>query len=125
MWKETSASERPTTTAPAAPKPVNESELHEILDRLGAARDIFRENRELREVLSRRETELRESRRRNAEFEEIMRKFAPILLNVGTTMGLAANNESAEPENYPSLEAQRDQDGFPEHKSSYAKGKSR
>ena len=108
MWKETSATETPKTTAPATPKPVTEDELHEILDRLGAARHLFRENRELREVLSRRETETRELRKRNAELEEMLRKFAPILLNVGTTMGLAAKNEKAEPENYKPLEAQGD-----------------
>jgi hypothetical protein len=108
MWKETPASETPKTTAPASPEPVTEDELHEILDRLGAARHIFCENRELREVLSRRETETREVRRRNAELEEMVRKFAPILLNLGTTMGLAAKNEKAEPENYRSLEAQGD-----------------
>jgi hypothetical protein len=81
------------------------------LDRLADARDIFRLNRELREVLSRRETETRELRSRNAELEEIMRKFAPMLLNVATTMGLAARNEKHEPENYRSVEAQGDQVG--------------
>jgi hypothetical protein len=107
MWKETTVTEPPKTTAPAAaPQPVTEHELREILDRLGAARDIFRQNRELREVLSRRETETRELRRRNAELEEIMRIFAPMLLNVATTMGLAAKNEKPQPENYRSLEAQ-------------------
>ena len=76
-----------------AAQPVTEEELREILDRLGAARDIFRQNRELREVLSRRETETRELRSRNAELEEIVRKFAPMLLDAATTMGLAAKNE--------------------------------
>jgi hypothetical protein len=47
----------------------------------------------LREVLSRREGETQALRRRNAELEEIMREFAPMLLNVATTMGLAARNE--------------------------------
>jgi hypothetical protein len=94
MWKETAATEPPKTTAPAATaKPVTEDELHAILDRLEAARDIFRQNRELREVLYRRETETQALRSRNAELEEIMRNFAPTLLNVATTMGLAAKNE--------------------------------
>jgi hypothetical protein len=76
------------------------------LDRLDAARDIFRQNRELREVLSRREAETQALRSRNAELEEILRKFAPMLLNVATTMGLVAKNEKPEPENYRSQEAQ-------------------
>ena len=94
MWKETTATEPPKTTGPATnAKPVTEEELHSILDRLESAREIFRQNRELREVLSRREGESRTLRNRNAELEEIMRKFAPMLLNVATTMGLAAKNE--------------------------------
>ena len=95
MWKETAATEPLTTTTPAAAaaQPVTEYELREILDRLGAARDVFRQNRELREVLSRRETETRELRTRNAELEAIVRKFAPMLLDAATTMGLAAKNE--------------------------------
>jgi hypothetical protein len=109
MWKETAATEPPKTTSPASAQPVTENELRTILDRLADARDIFRLNRELREVLSRRETETRELRSRNAELEEIMRKFAPMLLNVATTMGLAARNEKPEPENYRSVEAQGDQ----------------
>jgi hypothetical protein len=109
MWKETAATEPPKTTSPASAQPVTENELRTILDRLADGRDIFRLNRELREVLSRRETETRELRIRNAELEEIVRKFAPMLLNVATTMGLAARNEKPEPENYRSLEAQGDQ----------------
>jgi DNA-binding NtrC family response regulator len=94
MWKETPAPEAPKTTAlTASAKPINEDELRTILDRLEATRDIFRENRELRGVLSRRETETQALRSRNAELEEIMRKFAPVLLNAATTMGLAAKNE--------------------------------
>lgn len=93
MWKETAATEMPKTTAPVAPQPVTEEELRELLDRLGAARHVFRENRELREVLSRRESETRELRLRNAELEEIVRKFAPMLLDAATAMGLAAKNE--------------------------------
>jgi hypothetical protein len=108
MWKEIAATEPPKTTAPTAEKPVTEDELLAIFDRLDAARDIFRQNRELREVLSRRETETRELLSRNAELEEIMRKFAP-LMDAATAMGLAANNEKPEPENYRSLEAQGDQ----------------
>jgi hypothetical protein len=94
MWKETIATEPLRTTAPAdTARPVTEDELRTILDRLDASRDIFRQNRELREVLHRRETETQALRSRNAELEEIMRKFAPMLLNVATTMGLAAKNE--------------------------------
>ena len=93
MWKETAATEMPKTTAPVAPQPVTEEELRELLDRLGAARNVFRENRELREVLSRRESETRELRLRNSELEEIVRKFAPMLLDAATAMGLAAKNE--------------------------------
>jgi hypothetical protein len=102
MWKETTATETPKATAPAATaKPVTEDELRAILDRLDAARDIFRQNRELREVLSRREAETHSLRSRNAELEEIMRKFAPMLLNVATTMGLVAKNEKPDTPSQP------------------------
>ena len=66
MWKEIAATETPKTAAPAkkwredfeakhlsvkaGAKPVTEDELRAIFDRLDAARDIFRQNRELREV---------------------------------------------------------------------------
>jgi hypothetical protein len=94
MWKESTATEPLKTTAQAVPaKPVTEDELRVILDRLEATRDIFRENRELRSVLSRREGEAQALRTRNAELEEIMRQVAPALLNMATTMGLAAKNE--------------------------------
>src|ERR1700728_3969578 len=94
MWKETTATEPQKATVPAAmSKPVTEDELRTILDRLEATRDIFRENRELRSVLSRREGEAQALRSRNAELEDIMRQFAPTLLNMATTMGLAAKNE--------------------------------
>ena len=56
------------------------------------ARDIFRLNRELREVLSRREGETQALRSRNAQLEEIVRKFAPMLLDAATAMGMAAKN---------------------------------
>lgn len=101
MWKETAATEPPKTTGPAAAQPVTEDELRAILNRLDAARDIFRQNRELREVLSRRETETQALRSRNAELEAIMRKFAPMLLNVATTMGLAAKNETPDTPSQP------------------------
>ena len=102
MWKETAATQPPKTTGPdAAAQPVTEHELREILDRLGAARDIFRQNRELREVLSRRETETRELRSRNAELEEIVQKFAPMLLDAATAMGLAAKNEKPDTPSQP------------------------
>jgi DNA-directed RNA polymerase subunit F len=96
MWKESSPVEIPKANAPqiATVKPVTEDELRGILDRLETARDVFRENRELRSVLSRRDAETKELRSRNSELEEIMRKFAPMLLNVATTMGLAAKTES-------------------------------
>ncbi len=94
MWKESTATELPKTTAPAAnAKPVSEDDFRAILDRLEATRDIFRQNRELRDVLFRRETETQALRTRNTELEEIVRKFAPILLNMATTMGLVAKNE--------------------------------
>jgi hypothetical protein len=53
-------------------------------------------------------------RSRNAELEEIMRKFAP-LLDAATTMGLVAKNEKPEPENHRSLEEQGDQTGVQNH----------
>ena len=95
MWKDTpAATEAPTNNAQAATvKPVTEDELRGILDRLEATREIFRQNRELRGVLSRREAETQTLRSRNAELEEIVRKFSPILLNMATTMGLMAKNE--------------------------------
>jgi hypothetical protein len=101
MWKETSPVELAKTSAPpvGTAKPVTEDELRTILDRLEATRDIFRENRELRSVLSRREAESKELRTRNSELEEIMRKFAPMLLNVATTMGLAAKTEMRDSRN--------------------------
>jgi pantothenate synthetase len=58
-------------------------------------------NRELRGVLSRRETETQALRSRNAELEEIMRKFAPMLLDVATTMELAAKNEKPDTPSQP------------------------
>jgi hypothetical protein len=120
MWKETAsteppkwkdaATEPPKTSGPAtAAQPVTEHELREMLNRLGAAREIFRQNRELRQVLSRRETETREIRSRNAELEEIVRKFAPMLMDAANAMGSAAKIEKPEPEHYGSLEEQEDQ----------------
>jgi hypothetical protein len=38
---------------------------------------------------------------RNAELEEVMRKFSPMLLNVATTMGLMAKNEKPDTRNQP------------------------
>ena len=101
MWKETAATEPPKTTTTVAAQPVNEDELRAILDRLESARDIFRENRELRNVLSRRESETLALRTRNAELEEILRKFAPILLDAATTLGLAAKNEKPDAPSQP------------------------
>ncbi len=94
MWKETSPIEQPKTSAAVGTaKPITEDELRAILDRLEATRDVFREVRELRSVLSRREAETKQLRSRNAELEEIMRKFAPMLLNAATTMGMVAKEE--------------------------------
>jgi hypothetical protein len=93
MWKELAATGPLKTTDPAAAQPVTEEELAAIFERLDAARDIFSQNRELREVLSRRQTETQALRSRNAELEEILRKFAPTLLDVAKTMGLAAKND--------------------------------
>ena len=94
MWKETAATEPLKTTGPAVvAEPVTEEELGAIFERLDAARDIFRQNRELRDVLSRRDAEAQTLRTRNAELEEIMRKFAPMLLNVATSMGMAVKNQ--------------------------------
>jgi hypothetical protein len=95
MWKDSTVTESPKVTPSAVvAKPVTEDELRSILDRLESTRDVFRENRELRDVLSRRESETQSLRHRNAELEDIMRKFAPMLLNVATTMGLAAKTET-------------------------------
>jgi hypothetical protein len=101
MWKETLATEPPRTTAPAAPQPINEDELRSLLDRLESARDIFRLNRELREVLSRREGETQALRSRNAQLEEIVRKFAPMLLDAATAMGMAAKNDKSDAPGHP------------------------
>jgi hypothetical protein len=105
MWKETAATESSKTTAPGdTAQPVTEHELREMLDRLGAARDIFRQNRELREVLSRRETETKTLRSRNAELEEIVRKFAPMLMDAATALGSAAKNEKPDTQAQPNPE---------------------
>ena len=93
MWEEATATEPPKTDTA---KPVTEDELGAILDRLDAARDIFRQNRELREVLSRRETETQALRSRNAELQEIMRKFAPTLSHVATTICIVARPLAAD-----------------------------
>jgi hypothetical protein len=101
MWKELAATGPLKTTDPAAAQPVTEEELAAIFDRLDTARDIFRQNRDLREALSRLETETRKLRIRDAELEEILRKFAPMLLDVATTMGLAAKNEEPDTPSQP------------------------
>ena len=102
MWKETAATEPPKTTAPAPPHNRSpKTNCARYWTGWSAARDIFRLNRELREVLSRRESETRALRNRNAELEEIMRKFAPMLLNMATTMGLAAKNEKPDNPSQP------------------------
>jgi hypothetical protein len=101
-WKESTDTEPPENTAPASTaKAITEDELQTIVDRLDATQDIFRQNRELREVLSRRETETRALQNRNAELEEIVRKFAPILLKAAHTMGLAAKNEKPDIRSQP------------------------
>ena len=101
MWKELAATAPLRTTDPAAAQPVTEEELAAIFKRLDAARDIFSQNRELREILSRRKTETQELRSRNAELEEILRKFAPTLLDVAKTMGLAVRDENPETPSQP------------------------
>jgi len=101
MWKELAATGPLKTADPAAAKPVTEEELAAIFDRLDTARDIFRQNRDLREALSRLETETRKLRIRNAELEEILRKFAPVLVDAATTMGLAAKNEEPDTSSQP------------------------
>ena len=96
MWKEAPTVEQPRSGAPqaASPKSITEDDLNAIVERLHATRDLLRENQELRSVLFRRENESKELRARNAELEEIVRKFAPILLNAATTMELAARQNS-------------------------------
>jgi hypothetical protein len=103
MWKESLATEAPpkNNLSNGPSKPVTEEELQAILDRLDATREIFRQNRELRDVLSRRDAETQSLRTRNAELEEIMRKFAPMLLDVATTMELAAKNEKPDTPSQP------------------------
>jgi hypothetical protein len=102
MWKDSTFTEPPKPSAPdTAAKPITEDELQTIVDRLDATRDIFRQNRELKDVLSRREAETRALQTRNAELEEIMRRFAPVLQNAATTMGLAAKNEKTEARTQP------------------------
>ena len=95
MWKDSLATEAPpkNNLSSANNKPVTEEELQAILDRLDSTREVFRQNRELRDVLSRRDAEAQTLRTRNAELEEIMRKFAPMLLNVATSMGMAVKNQ--------------------------------
>src|ERR1700733_14808200 len=94
MWKDSAVTELPKAAPPAvSAKPVTEDELRTILDRLESTRDIFRENRELRDVVSRRESETQALRSRNAELEEIVGKFAPMLLDAATAIALAAKNE--------------------------------
>ncbi len=94
MWKELAATGPLKTADPAAAQPVTEEELAAIFERLDAARDIFSQNRELRETLSRRKTENQALQSRNAELEEILRKFAPMLLDAATTMGSVITDEN-------------------------------
>jgi len=99
MWKETSPApiDTPRANGPTPmAKPVTDDEWRSIVDRIETTRDIFRQHRELRDVLARREAETQQLRIRNAELEEILRKFAPTLLNIATSMGLAAKNEKTE-----------------------------
>jgi ABC-type transporter Mla subunit MlaD len=98
MWRETSPNEtaRPNGAPAAMATPVTDEEWRSILDRMESTRDVFRQNRELRDVLSRREAETQALRTRNAELEDMLRKFAPTLLNIATTMGLAAKNEKSD-----------------------------
>src|ERR1700744_4095249 len=93
MWKQTPANEPRRITNPGAAEPVTEEELSAIFERLDAARDIFRQNRDLRATLAPRDSETRELRSRNTELEEVIRKYSPMLMDVATTMGLAAKEE--------------------------------
>ena len=73
MWRETSPTEPTRTSAPATmASPVTDEEWRTILDRMETTRDVFRQNRELRDVLSRREAETQALRNRNAELEDIL-----------------------------------------------------
>ena len=101
MWKELAATRPLKTTDPGAAQPVTEEELAAIFERLDAARDIFSQNRELREVLSLRKTETHALRSRNAELEEILRQFAPALLDAAKTMGLAVRDEKPDTPSQP------------------------
>jgi hypothetical protein len=101
MWKQTPATEPFRTNGPSAAEPVTEEELGAIFERLDTARDIFRQNRELRAILSRRETETRELRSRNAELEGVLQKYSPMLMDVATSLGLAAKNEEPEAPGHP------------------------
>lgn len=69
---------------------VTEQEYLELVHRLDATLDVFRQFRELRDVLLRREDESRVLHSRIAELEGIMRQFAPILLNAATAIESAA-----------------------------------
>ena len=91
MWKESPAPQtnRPLTIA----KPLNEDEFRSILYRLEAIQQMIHENGELRNLLSNREAETKELRARNAEMEEMLRKFAPILVSAGNAMDMVARNE--------------------------------
>jgi hypothetical protein len=98
MWKDSNPMEplkgiSQGTTPPSITQPITEDEFRGIMERLDATREVFRQIGEVRELLSRREIENRTLQSRNAELEEMMRKFAPMLLNVATTMGLAAKND--------------------------------
>jgi hypothetical protein len=104
MFKDNSAIRSSSIIAPApatATKSITEDELDGILDRLQATRDIFRQNQEMRDVLSRREADARALQTRNAELEEVLRRFTPMLLNVATSMGLAVKNEKPEANGQP------------------------
>jgi hypothetical protein len=91
MWKETPT--LPPTRPPAVPHPLNEDEFGSILDRLEAIQRIIHENEELRNLLSTREAETKELRARNAEMEEMLRKFAPLLVNAGNALEMVAKRE--------------------------------
>lgn len=91
MWKENPAPER--SRPPAIARQITEDEFNSILDRLEQIQDMIRENGEMRDLLSHREAQTRELRVRNAEMEEMLRKFGPILVDAGTAIELAAKNE--------------------------------
>jgi hypothetical protein len=73
MGKEPTYTEPAKTPLPlTSAKPLTEEEWEVTVDRLDATKEVFRQNREMRDVLSRREAETRALQTRNAKLEELM-----------------------------------------------------